>query len=106
MSSKLHDSMIRYGVHLKVSTVWFPQENCWAEVAMKTARLLLRAHLSQTGTLNTVEIIFSTETRLIRILRYFLLRCFTEYCRVARRSCVLRVGLKRYRKCSPEHIID
>ena len=56
MSSEFQDAMKKYGVHHRVSSVGFPHGNCRAEVAVKTAKRLLRAHISPTGTLDTVEI--------------------------------------------------
>ena len=56
MSSEFQDAMSKYGVHHRVSSVGFPHGNCRSEVAVKTAKRLLRAHMSPTGTLDTVEI--------------------------------------------------
>ena len=56
MSSMFQDCLKKYGIHHRVSSVGFPHGNCRAEVAVKTAKRLLRAHMNPTGTLETVDI--------------------------------------------------
>ena len=56
-TSKLFQECLgKYGVKHRVSSVGFPHGNCRAEVAVKTAKRLLRTHVPPTGTVNTLEI--------------------------------------------------
>ena len=56
MSALFQECLNKYGVKHRVSSVGFPHANCRAEVAVKTAKRLLRTHVSPTGNVNTLEI--------------------------------------------------
>ena len=56
-TSKLfQECLSKYGVKHRISSVGFPHANCRSEVAVKTAKRLLRTHVPPTGTVNTLEI--------------------------------------------------
>ena len=56
MAGEFQDCLKTYGVVHRVSSVGFPHANTRAEVGVKTAKRLLRTHISPTGNINTAEI--------------------------------------------------
>ena len=56
MSEAFQECLKKYGVSHRVSSVGFPHANTRAEVGVKTAKRLLRTHITSTGNINTAEI--------------------------------------------------
>ena len=56
MSEEFRECMKKFGVHHRLSSVGFPHGNCRAEVAVKTAKRLLRSHMNAAGSLDTVAV--------------------------------------------------
>ena len=52
-ASLTSEFLIRWGIHHRMSSAYFPQSNGRAEVAVKTAKRLLLSNLSPSGSLNT-----------------------------------------------------
>ena len=55
-SDAFRDCMKQFGVHHRISSVGFPHGNTRGEVAVKTAKRLLRDHLNPVGDLDTVAV--------------------------------------------------
>ena len=56
VSAKFKDFLREYGVHHRVSSVGFPHGNTRSEVAVKSAKRLLRSNITARGELDTVNI--------------------------------------------------
>ena len=56
MSAEFQNVLEQYGVHHRVTSVGFPHANTRAEVAVKTAKRLLRANVPPSGKLNGVAL--------------------------------------------------
>ena len=56
MSEAFQECLKKYGVSHRVSSVGFPHANTRAEVGVKTAKRLLRTHITSAGNINTAEI--------------------------------------------------
>ena len=55
-SDAFKECMKQFGVHHRISSVGFPHGNTRGEVAVKTAKRLLRDHLNPVGDLDTVAV--------------------------------------------------
>ena len=56
ISEEFRKCMKKFGVHNRLPSVGFPHGNCRAEVAVKTAKRLLRSHINDVGSLDTVAV--------------------------------------------------
>ena len=56
LSAEFQKLLEQYGVHHRVTSVGFPHANTRAELAVKTAKRLLRANVSPSGSLNGVAL--------------------------------------------------